>query len=50
MEIVGVEGEVVEAFGFLAGFSINEGWIEPTTPSIGFYVGGLAGSVVGQEP
>ena len=47
-EIVGIEGLVVESFGFLAGLDSHEGWLEPTTPSKGVSLGGLTWSMLGQ--
>ena len=47
MKTIGVEGVVVEALGCLVVLTADEGWIEPTTPSIGVFAVGLAGSVLG---
>ena len=47
-ETLGVEGVVVEAFVYFAGLAIDEGRIELTTPSIGIFVSGLVGSMLGR--
>ena len=48
METLGVEGVGVAVWVFLAGFTVDGDWIEPTIPSIGTSAGGLAGSVLGR--
>ena len=49
METLGVEGMGVEVCGFLAGFSTDGDWIEPTIPSTGTSGGGLVGRCLGEE-
>ena len=48
VETVGMEGVVEEGLYFLVGLSTDEGWIEPTTPSTGVSMDGLARFVLGQ--
>ena len=47
-KIVVVEEVVVEALCGLVGLYVDEGWIVPTTQSMGVFAGGLVGSVLGQ--
>ena len=49
METLGVEGVGMEVWGWLAGFSIDEDWIELKIPSIGVSASGLVGTVLGRR-
>ena len=49
METLGVEGVGVAIWVCLVGFPANRDVIEPTIPSTGNFVGGLVGSVWGED-